>query len=100
MDNKKKTIIALVVLVVVAIIAGYAYYWKNTHKPVTAPSTSQGAASVTESATLAAETVTQSATQGVLPSIGTVANPLENKPVVNPVDVSNPFKSVKTNPFQ
>ncbi|MDO8552652.1 MAG: hypothetical protein Q7S01_03955 [bacterium] len=29
-----------------------------------------------------------------------VEAPLENKPDINPADKANPFKSVKTNPFE
>ena len=37
-------------------------------------------------------------TKEVIPSINT--NPLENKPNINPVDQTNPFKNIKTNPFE
>lgn len=30
----------------------------------------------------------------------TTTNPLNNKPDINPVDKSNPFRSIKTNPFE
>lgn len=46
----------------------------------------------------AAEKLVEDASKGVLPDIG--ANPLENKPDVNPVDKANPFKDIKTNPFE
>lgn len=36
--------------------------------------------------------------EAVLPSVST--NPLENKPNINPVDQTNPFKNIKTNPFE
>lgn len=42
--------------------------------------------------------ITDSATQGVLPSIQT--NPLEDKPDLNPVDKTNPYKNINTNPFK
>ncbi len=93
MDKEKANIVVVAVVIVVAAVAGYLY-WKN--KPTTAPAP----ASVAESAADAAEAAAENATKGVLPSIEGATNPLENKPVVNPVDVSNPFKSVKTNPFQ
>ena len=34
----------------------------------------------------------------VLPSVST--NPLDNKPDINPADQTNPFKNIKTNPFE
>ena len=46
----------------------------------------------------AAQTLTQSVSQGVLPSLGT--NPLQNQPDVNPLGKANPFSGVKINPFQ
>ena len=92
--SKKDIIIAVVFVAVVALVGGYLYI-KNK-EPVQQPV----AASAAQSAIDATNAAAQSATQGVLPSIGEAANPLENKPVVNPVDVSNPFKSVETNPFQ
>jgi len=33
------------------------------------------------------------------PGIGIPSNPLENVPEINPVGKTNPFKDVKTNPF-
>jgi flagellar basal body-associated protein FliL len=33
-----------------------------------------------------------------VPSVST--NPLDNKPDINPVDQTNPFKNIKTNPFE
>lgn len=42
----------------------------------------------------------EGATKGVLPSLPTVTNPLENKPDLNPVDKANPMKNIKTNPFE
>lgn len=34
----------------------------------------------------------------IAPSVST--NPLDNKPNINPVDQTNPFKNIKTNPFE
>lgn len=93
MGNK---IIFLIVIVAVAavVVGGYVYWLQKRTSQVSSPSTPL------ESAIQGGDTIASSAVQGVLPSIGKATNPLENKPVVNPVDVSNPFKSVKTNPFQ
>ena len=38
--------------------------------------------------------------QGVLPSVDGDVNGMKNKPDVNPVDASNPYRSLKTNPFE
>jgi len=44
-----------------------------------------------------ADKITDSASKGVLPPIQ--VNPLDNQPDVNPADKANPFKNIKTNPF-
>lgn len=46
------------------------------------------------------EDMSQIINQGVLPSLGESTDPLKNKPDINPLDASNPFRSIKTNPFQ
>ncbi|MDP2598360.1 MAG: hypothetical protein Q8P49_00850 [Candidatus Liptonbacteria bacterium] len=94
--DKRKIIISVVAVVVLAAIVGYAY-WSGKTNPASAPSPAEPAV---ESAATPAEVLTDSATQGVLPSIGEAGNPLENKPAINPVEASNPFTSVETNPFQ
>ncbi len=89
-----KKVIFIIVLVVLLIglgIGGY-FFWNNWKKSVS-PETK-----TLEKAGEAAEKITESATKGVLPSIET--NPLENKPDVNPADKANPFKNIKTNPFE
>lgn len=51
-----------------------------------------------EKLNLTEDKITDSAVKGVLPSIQT--NPLEEKPDLNPVDKTNPYKNIKTNPFK
>ncbi len=82
MNMDKNRIIAVSVLVVVllGVVLGY-YYMKKPAPPTTSD-------------------LQAAATQGVLPSIGAAANPLTNKPDINPTSKTNPFTSVKTNPFQ
>ncbi len=72
----KKNIIIVLAFLILVLLAGYYYYYKNKQ---------------------ASEVVNQT-NSAVLPSTST--NPLENKPNVNPVDQTNPFKNIKTNPFQ
>lgn len=90
----QKTIFILIaaVLLIGLAIGGYFGYekWKKSK-------TEEGAKTLEKSGA-AAEKITESATKGVLPSIGT--NPLENKPDINPADKANPFKNIKTNPFE
>ncbi len=75
-----KNKIIVIVFVVVVAVAGYWLASLKTTPPV--------------------EDISQTINQGVLPSLGETANPLKNKPNVNPVDASNPFRSIKTNPFE
>ncbi|OGI71172.1 hypothetical protein A3B84_01410 [Candidatus Nomurabacteria bacterium RIFCSPHIGHO2_02_FULL_35_13] len=75
--NKKKIVIIVVILVIIIVVIGYLFLSSKT------PFQS-----------------IENVNQGVLPSLGESTNPLKNKPNVNPVDVSNPFRSIKTNPFQ
>ncbi len=42
--------------------------------------------------------VTETPNEEVAPSVST--NPLDNKPNINPVDQTNPFTNIKTNPFE
>lgn len=81
-------IIAVAVLLFAFGIGGF-FYWINYKKSAVQNSL--------KNVNNTAEDITNSATQGVLPSIQT--NPLENKPDVNPADKANPFKDIKTNPF-
>ena len=83
MDRNKIIAISVSVVVVLGAVLGY-YYVKKSKSPVV-PDT---------------RPVADVASQGVLPSIGEAANPLTNKPDINPTSKTNPFDSVKTNPFQ
>ncbi|MBI2023081.1 hypothetical protein HYT01_00770 [Candidatus Giovannonibacteria bacterium] len=74
----KKAAIALGAVII--LVAGYYVYLTYSSKPIPAP---------------ALETV-------VVQNAGSSVNdkPLENAPDLNPVNKANPFKSVKTNPFE
>ncbi len=89
MPKKQILILIAAVLLISLGIAGYFYWQKTKAKPEE---------QVLEQASEAAEKITESVSQGVLPSLGT--NPLESKPDVNPADKANPFKNIKTNPFE
>ena len=85
----KKTIIIIIAvsfLIIGLAIGGY-FYWMQKSK-----------IKFLEEAGDAAQNITDSATKGLLPSLGT--NPLENKPDINPADRANPIKDIKTNPFE
>jgi len=87
--TKKETLMIIAAVLLVGLIVGGYFLWKNSIS-------SENKA--LENAGEAADKITESATKGVLPSIGT--NPLENKPDINPADKANPFKNIITNPFQ
>jgi predicted negative regulator of RcsB-dependent stress response len=89
MNKKMLIIITAVVLLIGLIVAGYLYWQKTKAKPEE---------QALEKAGEAAEKITESATKGVLPSLKT--NPLENQPDINPASQANPFKNIKTNPFE
>ncbi len=84
MNSNKKLILIGIVALVIGLAAGY-FFWQKYKTPELTPEET-------------AEKITESVAKGVLPSIQT--NPLENKPDINPVDKANPFKNIKTNPFE
>lgn len=86
---KKEILIMIAAVLLIGLAVGGYFLWKNS-------ASSENKA--LENAGEAADKITESATKGVLPSIGT--NPLENKPDVNPADKANPFKNIITNPFK
>lgn len=90
---KRKTILILIaaVLLIGLVASGYLYHESKWEK-------AKASKEALEKAGQAAEKIIGSATQGALPSIS--PNPLESKPDVNPADKANPFKNIKTNPFE
>ena len=90
--SKKETLIIIAAVLLIGLIVGGYFLWNNWKKSSSSETT------ILEKAGEAAEKITESATKGVLPSIG--INPLESKPNVNPADKANPFKNIITNPFK
>ncbi len=89
---KKETLIIIATVLLIGLIVGGYFIWNNWKNSNFSEN------KTLENAGEAVDKITESATKGVLPSIGT--NPLENKPDVNPADKANPFKNIITNPFQ
>ena len=91
----KKTIATLITLgaivLLIAIGTGYYIYWNKSKKIETGKDALKKAGET-------AGMITENATKGVLPSLS--ADPLANNPDINPADKANPFKNVKTNPFE
>lgn len=77
--NKKIITIVSIVLIVLVAVAGYLLFNSSSQR---------------------AEDISKIVNQGVLPSLGDSTNPMENKPDINPVDAFNPFRDIKTNPFE
>ena len=89
--NKKILIIIIAVVLIVALGVDVYIYLNKKSK-------AKAEIKTLETAGKTVETITESATKGVLPSIQT--NLFENKPDINPADKANPFKNIKTNPFE
>lgn len=89
----KKIIIAIVVVVLLIAIGVGGYLYLNSQKSKPAPT-----ANALEEVGQATDKIIDEATKGALPSLS--ANPLENKPDVNPAAAANPIKNIKTNPFE
>lgn len=85
MNKKILTIVAAAA--VVLLLVGLGVYFRNKSKNV------EPAQEPT-----AEEMLIEGAAKGTLPSLET--NPLESKPDLNPADKANPFKDIKTNPFE
>lgn len=94
MADKKILIIVTVAVVIGLAVAGY-FYWQKSKAPELTPG-----GQALEQAGEAAGKITESATQGTLPSLDVNKNPLEEAPDINPVGQSNPFRDIKTNPFE
>lgn len=92
--DKKIVIIITVVVVIGLAVAGY-FYWQKFKGPAL---TSEQQA--LDKASEAAGKITESASQGTLPSMNIQTNPLEKSPDINPAGQTNPFKNIKTNPFE
>jgi len=88
MEKKKIIIIAAILLITAAGIGGF-FYWKSKKN---------AGKNALDKIGNVADKIVNDATKGALPSIQT--NPLENKPDINPADKANPYKNIKTNPFE
>lgn len=81
MNMGRQKVITISVLIVVVLGVAFGYYYVKNKKSFVPD----------------IQSAADAATQGVLPSIET--NPLTDKPDINPTSKTNPFTSVKTNPF-
>ncbi len=93
--SKNLKIIIILAAIIVLSLAGFFAWEKGIFQSQT-----EKTAGEIEKAGETAETITESASQGVLPSINPTANPYENVSETNPIEKANPFKDIKTNPFE
>lgn len=100
--NKNILIIAIaIVLLAILITGGYLFYLKSKTSAVSPAVPTNNSKTEDLIKTNIAEDsakITEDATKGVLPQIQT--NPLDQKPDLNPVSKTNPYKNIKTNPFK
>lgn len=90
----KRTLIAVALALIVALLGAGYWYWQRTR--ATPPLEEQALQNAEETA----QVITESASQGILPSLDVQANPLGDSTDVNPVSKTNPFSGIKTNPFK
>jgi hypothetical protein len=76
---KKSNLIVAVSVIVLLILLGTGFWYWQTKK---------------NSIIITPEVINEA----VVPLVST--NPLDNKPNINPIDQTNPYKNIKTNPFQ
>lgn len=76
---KKSYTVGAVAAIVLAMLLGVGYWYQQSGKTETS-------------------VIPESTNVEVVPTTST--NPLDNKPNINPIDQTNPFNSVKTNPFE
>lgn len=82
-SNKKTLMLVLVAVIVVVVAIGGYVYWKRSVAPIEQ-----------------APDLTGSTVEEVLSEVNTSANPYESVSETNPVEKTNPFTEVKTNPFE
>lgn len=93
LHKKILLVITVLILLFMAATLGVDYWYMGTLTNV-----QERDVKIFEDVEEQSEVLSESATQGVLPSIQT--NPLEDKPNINPADKANPFTHIETNPFK
>jgi flagellar basal body-associated protein FliL len=108
----KKFVIAAVVFAVLIAVAAVAtcFYWFGEKKPEIPPdklnptaqtqvqSNVQPADADSDNSGQSASSTEQSLLENIVSSA--TANPVENKPDINPASQTNPIRKIKTNPFE
>jgi len=91
--NKKILYVASVIVILGLIGGGGYYYWKTKLQKTEAER-------ALDDVQKTAQSITDSAVQGVMPTINTTINPMKDVPNANPYGDTNPFSKVKINPFE
>ena len=89
--SKKILIIIIAAALIIAVSVGGYFFWNRKSKE-------DAGIKILETVGKAAESITENAAKGVLPSMQ--VDPLGNKPDINPIDKTNPYKNIKINPFK
>lgn len=88
----RKNIPIIVCIIVVAVIGVY-FAWRFSVKKTPEKSTA-------DLSPVISPTPTSLLLVGELPEINPLSNPLEKLPETNPIEQTNPFSNLKTNPFR
>lgn len=92
MEKNNKNLLIIISIVAFLALAGGYFYWKTRGSLV-----KQAVENIQEASTGVAEDVSKS----VFPEINTgTINPLENVQSANPYKETNPFSTIKVNPFK
>ncbi len=94
--GKKPILIIIVVVLLIGLGVGGYFGWKKYKEYKDLKLQEETLKKAGE----AADIIKDSAAKGVLPSMNITSNPMENEPVINPVEKANPYKNIKTNPFE
>ncbi len=84
----KTLLIIIVAVVVLGLVVGGYFWWQSVSK------------TPEEKAAEALQKSIEAVTGATLPEISTETNPLEKAPDTNPINKTNPFKGLYTNPFK
>ena len=97
-NMKLSIIIAAIIFLGILVIGGYLFYTGSKPAPTPIPTPTATPLADQNNTSDTENKIEDAATKGVLPDMQT--NPLEEKPDLNPVDKTNPYKNIKTNPFK
>lgn len=89
-----KNLLAVIGIIIVIVIVVGVIYWSSQRQAGTG---GEGVGAEQQAVEELSKTIGESA---AVPTLDIGGNPLENLPDTNPVTKTNPFKDIKTNPFE